>query len=70
MQRFFYAPHCCTPMFTETIEGAKFSQGAQFVLCERHTPFQIVEGFKRFMLPLANELFSVLLAQSVYDTKS
>ena len=70
MQRFFHAPHRSATMFGKTIERAQFGQGAQFVLCERHMPLQIVQRFEWPMLPLFKELFSVFLAQSAYDAKS
>ena len=71
VQRFFHAPHRSAAMFGKTIERAQFSQGAQFVLCERHMPFQIVQRFKSSILSFSpHELFGVFLAQSVYDAKS
>src|SRR6266853_5443842 len=70
MARLFHLPHRSAAMFGETIERTQFSQGAQFVLCERHMPLQIVQRFKGSILPLPHELFSVFLTQSVYDAKS
>src|SRR4029077_7239155 len=70
VQRLFHAPHRCTAMFDKTVESAQFSQGAQFVLCERHMPLQIVQRLEWPTLPLFKELFNVFLAQSVYDAKS
>src|SRR5438034_4294297 len=70
MQCLLDLPHRSAAMFGKTIERAQFSQGAQFVLWERHMPLQIVQRFKGSILPLPHKLFSVFLAQSVYDTKS
>ena len=57
-------------MFGKAIQGAEFRQGAQFVFRKRHTPFEIVQRLKCSILALPDELFSVFLTQSVYDTKS
>src|SRR5215475_14897200 len=70
MQSFFHAPHRGAAMFGKTIERAEFRQCSQFVLCERHTPLQIVQRLKGLILSLLHQLFSALLAQSVYDAKS
>src|SRR2546421_2210383 len=57
-------------MFGKTIERAQFSQGTQFVLCERNTSFEIVQRFEPDIFSFSLDFFSVFLAQSVYDAKS
>src|SRR5690349_1232074 len=70
MHRFFHAPHRSAAMFGKTIERTEFSQGAQFVLCERHTALKIVQRFKGAISALPNEVFSVFLTQPINNTKS
>src|SRR5215211_5249325 len=70
MQRFFHAPHSCTPMFGKTIEGAQFSQDAQFMFRERNAPFEIAQRFESAVFSFSLDLFAMFLAQSVYDAKS
>ena len=57
-------------MFGETIQRAEFRQRSQFFFRQGDPPLEIIHRMKRRALALPNELFRMLLAQSVHDTKS
>ncbi len=57
-------------MFGKAIQRAELRQRSQFFLRERNAPLEIIHRLKQLCLALPNEFFRMLLAQSIYDTKS
>src|SRR2546421_5306776 len=78
MHRVLSFPHRRAPMFRETIQGTELSERSQFFCGNQNAPLEIIERLELSAsgqtrrgesLSFALDLFAVLLAQSVYDTK-
>ena len=70
MHRFFDTPHRGAAMLGEAIERAELGQGAESFPGKQNATFEILDRRKFPFSPCRDQLFYLLLAQSIYDTES
>ena len=66
VQGFFHLPESGATMLGETVKGAQFSESAELFFGKGKPPPKIVQRSEAPFLPLPDQLFRMLLAQSVY----